>query len=276
MALNFPTNPSNGDTYTDASTTWEYDGVAWNIIPGSSLGYQNSFSSIIGAGSGSVSADVPGDTVTLSAGNNIEITANDSTNTLTISSSASSDYSFNITADDSTQRSVRPGETISFNGGTNITTSSDIEGNITISQAGGILFSSLTGRAGLTIDQIYEQAIVRFSVDNIGTSAYLFQPHYANSNPDLYVISGTTVAFDLNKIPSLPFELQDATQTPLDENLVHVANDGTISLDSAAQGKSSGTLYWRIPESFTGTYRYECQLYPTMFGPILIKKLSLL
>ena len=276
MALNFPTNPSNGDTYTDASTTWEYDGVAWNIIPGSSLGYQNSFSSIIGAGSGSVSADVPGDTVTLSAGNNIEIIANDDTNTLTISSSASSEYSFNITADDSTQRPVLAGETISFNGGTNITTSSDAEGNITISQASGISFSSLTGRAELTIDQIYEQAIVRFSVDNTGTSAYLFQPHYAGANPDLYVISGTTVAFDLNNIPSLPFELQDATQAPLDENLVHVANDGTISLDSAAQGKSSGTLYWRIPESFTGTYRYECQLYPAMFGPILIKKLSLL
>jgi len=275
MALNFPTNPLNNDTYVSNGTTWQFDGVAWNVIPGDSLGFQTGFSTIIG-GSQSISADTPGDTFTLAAGKNIEITASDNTNTVTISSDVASEYSFNVTADDSTQKIVSSGETISFIGGTNISTSSDIEGNITISQAGSLLFSNLTDRAGLTIDQIYEQAIVRFKVDNTGTSAYLFQPHYSGSNPDLYVISGTTVAFDLNAIPSLPFELQDATQDPLTENLVHVANDGTISLDSDAQGKDSGTLYWRIPETFTGTYRYECQLFPAMFGPILIKKLSLL
>jgi len=275
MALNFPTNPNVNDTYVSNRTTWQYDGVAWNIIPGDSLGYQTSFSSIIG-GSTSISADTPGDTFTLAAGRNIDIISNDATNTVTISSDVASEYSFNVTADDSTQKIVSNGETISFIGGTNITTSSDIEGNITISQAGSLNFSNLDDRAGLTIDQIYEQAIVRLRVDNTGTSAYLFQPHYAGANPDLYAISGTTVAFDLNAIPSLPFELQDATQTALDENLVHVANDGTISLDADAQGKDSGTLYWRIPESFNGTYRYECQLYPAMFGPIIVKRLSLL
>lgn len=276
MALNFPTNPNNNDTYVSSGTTWQFDGIAWNVIPGDSLSYPTGFSTIIGEGSGSISANVSGDTFTIAPGNNIDIVASDRDNTITISSNVASDYSFNVTADDSTQKIISNGETISFIGGTNITTSSDIEGNITISQAGSLNFSNLDDRAGLTIDQIYEQAIVRFRVDNTGTSAYLFQPHYAGGNPDLYVITGTTVAFDLNAIPGLPFELQDATQAPLDENLVHVDNDGTISLDSDAQGKSSGTLYWRIPETFTGTYRYECQTFPAMFGPILMKKLSTL
>ena len=31
MALNFPINPTNGDTYTEGTTTWIYDGTAWNV-----------------------------------------------------------------------------------------------------------------------------------------------------------------------------------------------------------------------------------------------------
>lgn len=35
MPLIFPTNPSNGDTYTDDnSAVWQFDGVKWNVVTG--------------------------------------------------------------------------------------------------------------------------------------------------------------------------------------------------------------------------------------------------
>ena len=31
MAINFPGTPSNGDTFTQGSTTWQYNGTGWAI-----------------------------------------------------------------------------------------------------------------------------------------------------------------------------------------------------------------------------------------------------
>ena len=33
MAVNFPSNPSTGDTFTVANVTWRWNGYAWNRIP---------------------------------------------------------------------------------------------------------------------------------------------------------------------------------------------------------------------------------------------------
>jgi plastocyanin len=188
-----------------------------------------------------------------------------------------SEFSFAIAADDSTQRLISNGETVQIIGGTGITTASDAEGNITITAAAAsTTFATLTdaSTASLTIDKIYEPAIAMLRVDNIGTSAYTINSHYSGNNPNIYVISGTTIAFDLDAIAGHPFELQDNTLTALTSNLVHVTSNGTVSTNSAAQGKSSGTLYWRIPESVTGTYVYQCQSHASMFGSITIKDLS--
>ena len=58
----------------------------------------------------------------------------------------SEEYSFKVAADDSTERLVDNGETIQFIGATGITTSSDAEGNITITgTAQDFAYSSLTG-----------------------------------------------------------------------------------------------------------------------------------
>jgi plastocyanin len=188
-----------------------------------------------------------------------------------------SEFSFAIAADDSTQRLISNGETVQIIGGTGITTASDAEGNITITAAAAsTTFATLTdaSTASLTIDKIYEPAIAMLRVDNIGTSAYTINSHYSGNNPTIYVISGTTIAFDLDAIAGHPFELQDNTLTALTSNLVHVTSNGTVSTNSAAQGKSSGTLYWRIPESVSGTYVYQCQSHASMFGSIIIKDLS--
>ncbi len=137
-------------------------------------------------------------------------------------------------------------------------------------------FSSLTDASAASIDvgKIYEPAIAMLRVDNIGTGAYTFDSHYSGNNPTIYAISGTTLAFDLDNISGHPFEIQDSTLTALTSNLVHVTSTGTVSTNSAAQGKSSGTLYWRIPEGSPGTYVYQCQSHASMFGSITVKDLS--
>jgi len=130
--------------------------------------------------------------------------------------------------------------------------------------------------AGLTIDKTYEPAIAMFRVDNVGTGSYNFSSHYSGENPNIYAISGTTIAFDLDGIPGHPFEIQTPTGNPYDVGLVHVAANGTVSEGAAAQGKDSGTLYWRIQESISGNYRYQCQNHAGMVGAITVKRLSVI
>jgi plastocyanin len=58
--------------------------------------------------------------------------------------------------------------------------------------------------------------------------------------------------------------------------LVHVSATGSVSTGSAAQGFDSGTLYWRIQESLSGNYQYQCQFHASMNGIITVKRLSAL
>ena len=278
MALNFPTNPNNGDTYTEASTTWQYDGVAWNVALGAGVAFPNTFGTVVADGT-SLAATTSSDSFRIEAGTNITISSNPTTRTLTINGADTvtpEEAGFYIAADDSTQRFVVSGETVQFVGGTGITTSTDTEGNVTINSSTSGTFSGLTEaiNASLSIDSTYENAIATYRMDNVGTSAYTIPSHYSGNNPAIYVITGTTVAFDLSLIPGHPFELQDNTLTALTSNLVHVAPDGAVSTNSAAQGKDSGTLYWRIPETATGTYVYQCQSHAGMFGTITLRRLS--
>ena len=148
--------------------------------------------------------------------------------------------------------------------------------SFTTVSSGSSTFSSLSDvtTASIDIGKIYEPAIAMLRVDNVGINAYTFPSHYSGNNPTIYVISGTTIAFDLDLVGGHPFELQDNTLSALTSNLVHVTSTGTVSTNSSAQGKSSGTLYWRVPENISGTYVYQCQSHSGMFGSIVIKDLS--
>jgi len=173
-----------------------------------------------------------------------------------------------VTADTST-------DTLTLAGGTNISITTN-DNTVTINS--NTNFSDLTdsNTATLSIDKIYEPAIAMLRVDNTGTTAYTFPSHYTGTNPTIYVLAGTTIAFDLDNIPGHPFEIQDGTGSPYDTGLVHVASDGTVSTGSNAQGKSSGTLYWRIQEGISGGYRYQCQSHAAMVGAITVKRLSVI
>ena len=131
--------------------------------------------------------------------------------------------------------------------------------------------------ASLTIDKIYEPAIAMLRMNNSGTLAYTIDSHgYSGNNPTIYALSGTTIAFDLDGIGGHPFEIQDGTGAAYNTGLVHVSSNGTVNIGMMAQGQSSGTLYWRIPETISGGYRYQCQIHPSMVGAITLKRLSVI
>ena len=144
------------------------------------------------------------------------------------------------------------------------------------SGGGSTALSSVTEvyTAGLTVDQFYLPAITRLNVTANGTAAYRFDQYGTTDDPTIYAINATTIAFNLSGAGSHPFLIQDNTGTNYNTGLVHVGSDGTVSTGSAAQGKSSGTLYWKIPDSISGNYRYQCSSHAAMVGTITIKNFA--
>tara|TARA_E500000075_G_C6977031_1_gene314206 strand:- start:159 stop:1778 length:1620 start_codon:yes stop_codon:yes gene_type:complete len=173
-------------------------------------------------------------------------------------------------------------DTLNIVGGSGISvTTNDLTDTLTIQSTvttGATAFTGLTDvtTAGLNVAEIYEPAMVMFQVDNDGIAAYTFEPHYTGNNPNIYVLGGTTVAFNLAEISGHPFEIQDPTASPYNTGLVHVSPTGTVTTGASAQGQQDGVLYWRIPESISGTYRYQCQSHSAMVGGIVVKRLSVI
>jgi plastocyanin len=286
MPINFPSSPNTNDTYTSGGSTWIYTGTVWNVVGSTSqvtLTPTNSFNTITVAGQSNVVADNATDTLTLIAGANVTITTDAQNDSITIDSTGGggggggSSNSFatiavagqnSVVADSATDTLTLVGA-----GNTTITTNSTSD-TITISSTGGTsTFSALTEvtTANLTFDQIYLPAITTLVVTNSGAVAYLFD-QYSGSNPTVYAIGGLTIAFKL-QCAGHPFAIQDGTATNYNTGLYHVALDGTLSTGAAAQGKVSGTLYWKVPASISGGYRYQCTLHPVMVGAITVKNI---
>jgi plastocyanin len=146
--------------------------------------------------------------------------------------------------------------------------------------AGSTTFSGTTDAtaAAITIDEVAYSAIARLTVTNSGASAYLFNSHYSGNNPTIFALGGATIAFNLVDLGSHPFLVQQDTGSGFSNitaGLIHVATDGTISLDSDAQAKTSGTLYWNVPVTAASNgYRYICSIHTSMVGTITHKSLS--
>lgn len=292
MAINFPATPAVDDTFTEGNTTWQWNGTVWNIVGNTSaVSIPNFFNTVSISGQSDIVADQTSDTITLIEGANITLTTDTVSDSITISSTGggggggeANQNAFSTVAVSGQNSIIADSQTDTLNivAGTNITlTTDEATDSLTInSTAGGgsSTFNSLSDvtTAGINIAEVYEPAMAMLRVDNISTSAYTFNSHYSGSNPTIYALAGTTIAFDLSQIPGHPFELQDPTLSALTSNLVHVSTTGVVSVDSAAQGKDSGVLYWRIPESISGNYVYQCQSHPAMFGQIIVKRLSVI
>jgi hypothetical protein len=245
-------------------------------------GSSNSFQTISVAGQSNVVADSTTDTLTLVAGTNITITTDASNDTITIAASAgSSTNNFqtisvagqsNVVADSTT-------DTLTLVAGTGISiTTNASEDSITITNtvsSGATSFTGLSDAAGLTVDKFYLPAITMLTVSNSGASAYRFDQYGTTDNPTIYAINGTTIAFNL-AATGHPFLIQTPGGVNYNTGLTHVSTAGVVSTGSAAQGKDSGTLYWKIPTDISGGYRYQCSVHAPMVGSISIKTFSTL
>jgi hypothetical protein len=283
MPINFPSNPNNNDTYTSAGTTWIYDGSVWNVVSSSTIiniPSMNNFQNVAVSGQSTVVADSSADTLNLVAGSNITITTDAATDSVTINSTASGGEASNTfaTIAVSGQNSVvadNSNDTLNLVAGSGITITTDSGTDtvtITNSQsAGAANFSALSDAtaAGLTVDEIYLPAITALNVTNIGASAYLFD-QYSGNNPEVFAINGTTIAFKLN-VTGHPFLIQTGAGVNYNTGLVHVTTAGVVTTGASAQGKDSGTLYWKIPSTISGSYRYQCGSHGAMVGNITIK-----
>jgi len=131
--------------------------------------------------------------------------------------------------------------------------------------------------ASITIDEVAYSAIARLVVTANGTTAYQFNSHYSGDDPTIYVLGGATIAFNLSEA-SHPFKLQEDVGSgfvDITAGLIHVTSSGTVSLNSFAQSKTSGTLYWNVPvTAASGGYRYICGSHAGMTGTITHKSLN--
>jgi plastocyanin len=239
----------------------------------------NTFNTILVNDQPNVVADSQTSALRLTAGSNIVLATDPVNNSILISAAAiegTASNSFevievsgqsNIIADSSSS-------ILTLVAGDNVTITTNSEANsITISSADAT-FSSLSeiSQANITIDQIYLPAITQLRVTNSGASSYRFD-QYPGANPTLYAISGTTIAFKL-LAQGHPFLIKDGTGANFDVGLIHVSPTGVISTEENAQGKDSGTLYWKVPSTISGGYRYQCSVHAPMVGSIVIKSFA--
>jgi plastocyanin len=131
----------------------------------------------------------------------------------------------------------------------------------------------------LTIDKVAIHAVATYDVLAVNPIAYTFLNFFSTQNPTIYALSGTTIAFNL-QVPGHPTVLQttggvDLVWTTVNTygTLVHVSESGVVSTGASAMGQVTGTLYWNINPSFSGTVRYQCTLHPLMRGNIVVKSI---
>jgi len=183
-------------------------------------------------------------------------------------------------------------------GGATIGTTLDVTGNTTLTNAtinyGNLptanivlltgsantaIYANITSAQGaataafLQANSNYISAVTRLTVTNSGSSAYLID-QYTGNNPSIYVSGGETIAFNLNGITGHPFMIRVSSGgSNYDTGLTHVANNGTVTTQSSAQGQVSGTLYWKVPFDLIGsTYVYQCSNHAGMVGNIVIQQ----
>ena len=170
-------------------------------------------------------------------------------------------------------------DTLNIVGGTGISVTTNAgTDTLTItntSSSGATAFTGLTdvSSAGLNVALIYKPAIAMLKVDNVSASSYTFNSHYSGNNPTIYVIEGTTIAFDLSAISGHPFQIQEVGGTPYNTGLTHVTTTGSVTLNASAQGKSSGVLYFDVPIG-APDLEYVCQSHGGMKGDIVTKAIS--
>jgi hypothetical protein len=165
------------------------------------------------------------------------------------------------------------GTTITITGGVITSTASAYSlPAATTSTLGGVTVDgstiTVTGGGQISATQVpVYGAITTLVIGNVGSSAYTFS-QYTGSNPTIYGISGTTLAF--KPVGGHPFQIQTSGGVNLTTGLIWVSSTGTVLTGSSAQGQTSGTLYWQIPIGGQGNYKYQCGFHAAMNGVITV------
>ena len=241
---------------------------------------------IIFVGDDSTGSSVPvGSTIQFQGSGGASVQVSNGVVTIAASGGGAASNSFaTIAADGNNIVAASATDTLILTPGSNVTFGVDTGAKqITINSSatgGATDFDDLQDvtTAGLKIDLVAEQAIVRLDVSADGLNGYRFTSHYTTLNPTIYAISGTTIAFNLNSatMGSHPFQIQDNTGTQYDTGLVHYTPSGVKSTGSNAQDKTSGTLYWHVPFGISGNWRYQCTSHTSMVGTITVKAFNAL
>jgi plastocyanin len=281
MPIDFPSTPALFEVYTASGTSWQWDGTAWNVLSANNIltipPSSNSFQNVAVTGQSSVVADSPTDTLTLIAGSNVTLTTNAVNDSITISAATGAEASdsfvtFAVAGQDSVVAdSATDSITLVAGSGMSITTNATTD-EITFESNSAATFGGLPDivSTSLTVDKIYLPAITMLNVSNQGATSYRFDQYGTVDNPTIYAINGTTIAFNLN-VTGHPFLIQSGAGSNFNTGLIHVSTSGVVSTGSSAQGQTSGTLYWKIPDIVSGGYRYQCSLHGVMVGSIVVK-----
>ena len=259
-------------------------------------GLQNIYATI-DADTGTTTANATADTLTLAGGTNITTSIVGDTVTFNysgdaLSGEANQNAFSNVQSDSGIAQADTTTDTLTIAGGTNITTAvtgDTVTINGTVPTFASLTDTDLTGAiagnvlvyngtnwidSGATLDEIAYPAITTLVVTADSSNGYKFDQYGNTEDPTIYALSGATIAFKLSNLSSHPFQIETSGGSQYDNGLVHVAPDGTQTTGSSAQGKTSGTLYWKIPANISGNYQYVCTVHSAMQGTIVVKQMS--
>ena len=161
------------------------------------------------------------------------------------------DYGFNIAAEDNTVRPVYSGSTIQFNGGTNITTQSDNNGNITINgpDLGAFIFNGSTITTDDSSSIIFGQTTIFQSDINIENNLTVNADVDINANlfidADLTVNNNLTISNNLVVDQDITANTLAITNLNFNGQIINAADIGTITiseLDASNQVVAGTTL----------------------------------
>ena len=236
------------------------------------------FTNVNITGSNNITAGSASDTITFEGGTNVTLASNSSTKTVTINATASSQNVFTTFEVPSGTNPEANGssDTLIFSAGSGITITGDANTDtITIAASGG--GSSWDPRT---------LAVTMLDVRSPGSSAYtMFYPdttQLGGNNPTVYVMSGTTICFDLTNVGnSHPFILKNVnsntsgTTNRLTSGVVHWDGNSTYT-NNPSVGHTSGYLFLTPPIGTANqtAWGYQCTSHSAMLGTISIKAIE--
>jgi plastocyanin len=290
LNLNISDGTSGQVLKTNGNGTFEFTTV-------SAGGNQNVFNTVDGD-TGTTTANSTTDTLTIAGGANISTQISGDTVTIAYTGSPNSGEEnqnafTNVASDSGTAVADSKTDTLTIAGGTNISTA--VAGDtVTINYSGTNTLATLTDTDttgaiagnvlvyngsswvdhGQTVDQMAYPAITTLTVTADSFNGYKFDQYGNTEDPTIYALAGATIAFKLSGLGSHPFLIQTSGGSNYDNGLVHVETTGAESTGSSAQGKTSGTLYWKVPANISGNYQYRCSSHSAMQGTIVIKSMA--